>query len=76
MLRQDIRLPDVDPAIAQAGVTSAPPTSGALKAAILSIGVIALLVVLNSAWAHLLPIERSQHVELTPAPLFLNDPLF
>jgi len=75
MLRHDIPLPDVDPAIAQARVTSATPTSGALKAAILSIGVIALLVVLNSV-AHLLPIERSQHVELTPAPLFLNDPLF
>ena len=76
MLRHDIPLPDVDPAIAQARVTSATPTSSALKAAILSIGVIALLVVLNSGWAHLLPIERSQHVVLTPAPLFLNDPLF
>jgi len=76
MLRQDIRLPDIEPAIAQAGVTTTAPTSGTLKAAIVSIGVIALLVMLNGGWAQLLPFERSQHVELTPAPLLLNDPLF
>jgi len=75
MLRQDIRLPDVDPAIAQVGVATAAATSAALKTAIFSIGVVALLVMLNSAWALLPPIERSHHVELTPAPLLLDDPL-
>jgi hypothetical protein len=67
MLGQKIRLPDIDPAIAQAEATAGAPLSSAFKAAAFSIGAMAFFVVLSADWSQLAKLGRSQSVEVSAA---------
>jgi hypothetical protein len=67
MLRQKIRLPDVDPAIAHAEVTAIAPLSAPLKAAGFSIAAIVLFIVLNAGWSQLSTHGRAKPVEISAA---------
>jgi hypothetical protein len=67
MLRQKMRMPDVDPAIAQAQATAPVPLPAALKSAAFSIGAIVLCIVLSSGWSQLSKLGRSQQIEISSA---------
>jgi len=73
MDRQTIRLPDIDPAIAQANATGPVPLTTALKSAGFSIGVLVFFVVMIVGWPQLAKLQRGQQVEISaaaPAPRF------
>jgi hypothetical protein len=67
MLRQKIRMPDVDPAIAQVQATAPAPLPAALKSAAFSIGAIVLCIVLSSGWSQLSKLGRGQQIEISSA---------
>jgi hypothetical protein len=72
MDRQTIRLPDIDPAIAQANATGPVPLTAALKSAGFSIGVLAFVVIIVG-WSQVAKLQRGQQVEISaaaPAPRF------
>src|SRR4249919_3114210 len=60
MLRQKMRMPDVDPAIAQAEATAPAPLPDALKTASFSIAAIVLCIALSSGLSHLSKVGRGQ----------------
>jgi ABC-type dipeptide/oligopeptide/nickel transport system permease subunit len=73
MDRQTIRLPDIDPAIAQANATGPVPLTTALKSAGFSIGVLVFFVIMIVGWPQLAKLQRGQQVEASaaaPAPRF------
>jgi hypothetical protein len=65
MLRQKMRMPDVDPAIAQAHATAPAPFPTALRSAAFSIGAIVLCIVLSSGWSQLSKLGRGQQVAIS-----------
>jgi hypothetical protein len=67
MLRQKMRMPDVDPAIAQAEATAPAPLPDALKNAAFSIVAIVLCIVLSSGWSQLSKLGRGQQIEISAA---------
>lgn len=67
MLRQKMRMPDVDPAIAQAQATAPAPLPAALKSAAFSIGAIVLCIVLSSGWSQLSKLGRGQQIAISAA---------
>jgi hypothetical protein len=67
MLRQKMRMPDVDPSIAQAEATAPAPLADALKTAAFSIGAIVLCIVLSSGWSQLSKLGRGQQIEISAA---------
>jgi hypothetical protein len=67
MLRRQIRMPDVEPAIAQAEVTAPAPLHAALKTAGFSIGAIILCIVLSSGWSQLSKLGRGQQIDVSAA---------
>ena len=67
MLRQKMRMPDIDPAIAQAEATAPAPLPDALKTAAFSIGAIVLCIVLSSGWSQLSKVGRGQQIEISAA---------
>jgi hypothetical protein len=58
------RLPDIDPAIAQAQAVGPAPLAGARKAAVFTILAMALLGMLKADWSRISPFGRSQQVSV------------
>ena len=73
MDRQTIRLPDIDPAIAQANATGPVPLTAALKTVGFSIGILVFIAVMIVGRLPLAKLQRGQQVEISaaaPAPRF------
>src|SRR5262249_11856163 len=73
MDRQTIRLPDIDPSIAQANASGTVPLTAALKSAGFSIGVLVFFIVMVVSWSQFTKPQRGQQIEISaaaPAPRF------
>jgi len=67
MLRQRVRLPDVDPAIAQTQATAATPLPAAMRAVAITIGAMVLIALVSADWSPLAKLGRSQPLEASAA---------
>jgi len=65
--RRKIRLPDIDPTIAQAQAPAPAPLASALKTAGFSIGVLAFLIAVTIGWPQLSKFQRGQQIEIGSA---------
>ena len=65
--RRKIRLPDIDPTIAQAQAPAPASLTSALKTAGFSVGALAFLIVVTIGWPQLLKFQRGQQIEIGSA---------
>ena len=70
--RRKIRLPDIDPTIAQAQAPAPASLASALKTAGFSVGALAFLIVVTIAWPQLSKFQRGQQIEIGSAKLPLG----
>jgi hypothetical protein len=62
--RRKIRLPDIDPTIAQAQAPAPASLASALKTAGISVGALAFLIVVAIGWPQLSKFQRGQQIEV------------
>jgi hypothetical protein len=65
--RQDLRLPDIDPAIAQANAIGPVSFAAAMKSARFSIAVLAFFIVMIVGSSQLAKLQHSQQIEISAA---------
>jgi hypothetical protein len=70
--RRKIRLPDIDPTIAQAQAPAPASLASALKIAGFSVGALAFLIVVAIGWPQLSKFQRGQQIEIGSAKLPLG----
>lgn len=70
--RRKIRLPDIDPTIAQAQAPAPASLASALKTAGFSVGALAFLIVVAIGWPQLSKFQRGQQIETGSAKLPLG----
>ena len=70
--RRKIRLPDIDPTIAQAQAPAPASLASALKTAGFSVGALAFLIVVAIGWPQLSKFQRGQQIEIGSAKLPLG----
>jgi hypothetical protein len=70
--RRKIRLPDIDPTIAQAQAPAPVSLASPLKTAGFSVGALAFLIVVAIGWPQLSKFQRGQQIEIGSAKLPLG----